>query len=98
MYGESSESWPDGFSGELVREFLAKAVGAAALAELDLPHIVICRDSETGAVSYSGPFPDAVSALVFADRESALDQELNDGVLMRFSAAALYPVPPARPA
>ncbi len=99
MYGEgsSSGSGRDDFRGELLREFLVRAVGAAAIAEVDLPHIVVCRDDETGAVSYSGPFPNALAALVFAERESALDLALNDGPPMRFLAAALYSTPAAGP-
>lgn len=87
-------AWREDSGSEQVEEFLARALGAAAVGEVDLPHIVICRDEETGSVSYSGPFPNGLTALVFAERESALDQALNDGDPLRFSAAALYPTGP----
>lgn len=98
QHDESGGSWGDDLRSEIVREILARAIGRAAVAELDMPHIVICRDDATGAVSYSGPFPDALEALVFAERESALDRALNIGEPMRFSAAALYPTPCSDPA
>ncbi|HET6153924.1 MAG TPA: hypothetical protein VFE15_13300 [Marmoricola sp.] len=92
MSHEGSEgSWAEELRIEVVHEFLARIVGSAESAKLDLPHIVVCRDIETGAVSYSGPFPDGVSALVFAERESAVDRELNDGEPLSFGVAALYP-------
>ncbi len=91
MHGDESDA-----RREFLREFLVRAVGSAAVAEIDLPHIVVCRDEETGALSYSGPFPDALAALVFAERESVLDRELNDGEPMRFTPAALYPPEPTR--
>lgn len=97
QHGEGSNAWRDDPVSELVEEFLARALGAAAVGEIDLPHIVVCRDEETGTVSYSGPFPDGLTALVFAERESALDQALNDGDPLRFSAAALYPTGPRGP-
>ncbi|MFL6157647.1 MAG: hypothetical protein ACJ72D_16250 [Marmoricola sp.] len=89
--GDRESSWADDLRAEVVHEFLARLVGVAETAELELPHIVVCRDVETGSVSYSGPFPDGISAMVFADRESALDRELNDGVPLSFGVAALFP-------
>jgi hypothetical protein len=87
----SERSWAEDLRFEVVHDFLARIVGSAESVELDLPHIVVCRDDETGAVSYSGPFPDGVAALVFAERESAVDRELNDGEPLSFGVAALYP-------
>ncbi|MCZ4498919.1 MAG: hypothetical protein JWQ74_1472 [Marmoricola sp.] len=91
MLEEESGSWKDLDGVEVVHEFLSGLVGATEAAELDMPHIVICQDSDTGAVSYEGPFPDGMAALVFAERESVVDQELNDGMPLRFTVAALYP-------
>lgn len=76
---------------EGVPELLARVIGAAAVSELEVPHIVVCRDHETGVVTYSGPFPDAVAALVFAERERVLDGELNSGAPLGFGIAALFP-------
>lgn len=78
---------------EPIQELLSRIVGIAAVSEIDLPHIVVCRDDETGAVTYSGPFPDAVAALVFAERERVVDGELNAGSPLCFGIAALFPAP-----
>jgi hypothetical protein len=92
MYEDDQDStWADDLRCEVVHEFLTKIIGAAETAELDLPHIVVCRDDQTGSITYSGPFPDGVTALVFAERESALDRELNDGEPLNFGVAALFP-------
>jgi hypothetical protein len=91
MSDDETSSWRDDLRGEVIHEFLSRIVSAAELAELDLPHIVVCRDDATGSVSYSGPFPDGVSALVFAEQESVVDLEMNDGDPLTFSVAALYP-------
>jgi hypothetical protein len=90
MYDDDS-SWQDDLRLEVVQEFLSRIVSATEVDELDLPHIVVCRDEETGAVSYSGPFRDGLDALLFAEREAVVDRELNDGDALRFSVAALYP-------
>lgn len=93
---DDTSSWRDDLRVEVVHEFLVGVVGAAAAAEVEMPHIVVCQDSETGARSYSGPFPDGIAALVFAEAESAVDRALNDGAPLQFSVAALYPA--TRPA
>lgn len=91
MLDGNDGTWRDDFKVEVVHEFLSRIVGAAEAAEVDLPHIVICHDIDTGSVSYEGPFPDGLAALVFAERESAADQEQNDGIPLVFKVAALYP-------
>jgi len=93
-HDQEDTSWRDDLRVELVYEFLSHIVGSAAAAEVEMPHIVVCRDNETGAVSYSGPFSDGMEALVFAEREYAVDRDLNDGLPLEFSVAALYPSDP----
>lgn len=82
--GDDDSTWRDDLATEMVHAFLSQAVAAAAREEIDHPHIVVCRDAESGAVSYSGPYPDGLSALVVAEREAALDP-------MEFTVAALLP-------
>ena len=91
-------SWRDDLRVDMVHEFLSQIVAVAEVAEVTMPHIVICRDGAAGTVScaagtvsYAGPFPDGLSALVHAERESALDRALNDGGQLTFTVAALYP-------
>ncbi|MBO9522854.1 MAG: hypothetical protein J7518_15075 [Nocardioidaceae bacterium] len=90
------DGWREALYGEVVRGFVSDAVGAAAREEMDLPHLVICRDTETGIRSHAGPFPDGLSALVFAEREHASERAAGNHT-MSFEVAALFPVdPPAR--
>lgn len=89
--GDEDSTWRDDLIVEVVNAFVSDAVGAAAREEIELPHIVVCRDVDTGAVSYSGPFPSGLEALLFADRESALDRAFNAQNPMEFSVAALFP-------
>jgi len=91
-YDETTTSWHDDLRVEMVQAVLGNMVAAGEVAELEMPHIVVCRDQESGAVSYSGPFADGLAAMVFADRESAIDRELNDGEPLSFVVAALYPI------
>ena len=96
-HAEDPTSWRDDLRVERVHQFISEAVSAAEVAEVDLPHVVICHDDESGAVSYSGPFRDGLAALVHAERESAIDRALNDGQLLRFEVVVLYPVDQAEP-
>lgn len=89
--GDSDRTWRDEMATEVLYAFLSKAVSAAAREEIDLPHVLICRDVETGAVSYSGPFPTGLAALAAAEREQQVDDATNDGPPMSFSVAALLP-------
>jgi hypothetical protein len=75
---------------EALVAFLRGVIGAAAVEEIDLPHIVICHDAETGATSYAGPYPDGLAALAAAELESCKDATSGMGRPMEFSVAALY--------
>lgn len=48
---------------------LLENVVTESVREIDGPHLVICRDPHTGLMSFQGPFPDGLSALVAADQE-----------------------------
>jgi hypothetical protein len=90
-YDDEHSSWQDDLRVDRVNNFLSELLSSAGVAEVDMPHIVVCRDDESESVSYSGPFPDGLTALVFAERETELDRRLNDGDPLTFSVAALYP-------
>lgn len=83
-------SWRDDLRVDAVQEVLNRVLGSVEAAEVEMPHIVICCDEETGSETYSGPFPSGLAALVFAESECAVDRELNDGTPLRFRVAALY--------
>lgn len=93
--GEEDRAWYDQVRGdrsvEAVFAFLSQAMCTSAREEIELPHIVLCRDVETGCTSYSGPFPNGLAALVAAERERVVDDATNDGSPMSFSVAALHP-------
>jgi hypothetical protein len=61
------------------------------LDELDLPHIVMCRDQSGMYVSYFGPYPSAVEAMVAAEIEGEIEREAAGGMPVTFHVAALYP-------
>jgi hypothetical protein len=67
--------------------------------EIDLPHIVLSRTVATGEVSYSGPYPDGLSALSAAEVEHAVEVDGGGDGQITFHVAALYPPlsPPADP-
>ncbi|MCW2787227.1 MAG: hypothetical protein JWP74_3744 [Marmoricola sp.] len=88
---DEDTSWYDDLRCELAQQWLEQAVVQASLEEIDLPHIVVCRDAETGTASYSGPFPNGIAALSFADREIATDRDGRGGAPFDFTVAALYP-------
>ena len=95
--GDEDMGWRDDLVNEAVLAFLSHALGVAAREEIELPHIVVCTDIATGAVSYSGPFRDGLTALVVAEGEAELDRHADGGASMSFAVAALLPAPgPAR--
>lgn len=91
MAADQDWSGPDDRMLDVLRDFLTRAVSEASREEIDLPHIVLCRDRESGAVTYAGPFPDGLAALVFAEQESRADRRSDRATPMQFSVAALLP-------
>ena len=67
------------------------------LAEIEMPHIVLCRNVHNGDVSYSGPYPSALAALTAADHERAVERRAGGAGELSFHVAPLYPAytPPA---
>lgn len=61
------------------------------LNELDLPHIVMCRDQSGAFVSYFGPYTSAVEAMVAAEIEDEIERDATGGTPVTFHVAALYP-------
>lgn len=93
--GNDDGTWRDEMMIQALHAVVHDAVSAAARAEIDLPHIVICRDPETSVVSYTGPFRDGMAALAFAERESERDRAFSPDGPMEFTVAALCPIEPS---
>jgi hypothetical protein len=72
-----------------VYQLLTQAFLAAELELIDGPHIVICRDRETGAAMYCGPYPSGIEAMAKAHRDQ--EAELAAGsVGLEFAVAPLF--------
>jgi hypothetical protein len=87
MHDEEETTWRDDLVVEVVHDFVARALCQISLEELDLPHVVICHDDESGLLTYAGPFGTAMEALVAAEAESTESA----GTQLRYSVAPLYP-------
>lgn len=59
-------------------------------AEMDRPHVVICRMRGTGVVSYQGPYATGMEAVIAADQEAAVEGPSDYAV--EFSVAPLHPL------
>jgi sugar phosphate isomerase/epimerase len=65
---------------EPILRLLRERLVAEAVAELDLPHVVICTHLDTGATSIQGPYPDALAAAEAAQRDhDALARDTTPG-------------------
>jgi len=75
------------------RDLLARLAGGLAAEEaaaMDRPHVVICRDPETGTASCQGPFVYGFAALVAAHRQAEIERACGSG--LEFTAYPLSPV------
>jgi hypothetical protein len=85
------DAWRDDSEPRPMASALGDFMVELGVAEMDLPHIVLCRDSKGATASFSGPYPSAVEALVAADCEHRLESA-SDGIdAVTFQVAALYP-------
>ncbi|WP_270888707.1 hypothetical protein [Pedococcus sp. 5OH_020] len=83
--------------GEGAEELIAltRAIFDLEVAEMGMPHIVLTRSPDTGAVSYSGPYDSGLDAMEAAERERQADLEAGGQGEVTFEVAALYsPLPP----
>jgi len=75
------------------RDLLARLTGGLAAEEaaaMDRPHVVVCRDPETGMASCQGPFIHGFAALVAAHRQTEVERACGSG--FEFTAYPLSPV------
>lgn len=62
-----------------------------AVTDMDLPHVLVCTDHATGAVSCSGPYPNGLAALCAAEADHVLERREDSGSSMVFSVMPLVP-------
>lgn len=74
---------------ELAVELLLEHLVRQSLTEIDVRHVVVVRDSRTGAITVQGPYRDGLAALVAADLEAESDRA--DGGRLEFSVTPLIP-------
>lgn len=70
---------------------VAKVLCSIAIAELDMPHIVLTRSIDTGETTYSGPYETGLKALAAAEAELQVDRDAGGRGDLSFHVAALYP-------
>lgn len=69
---------------------LTEAYVASEVELIDDPHIVVCRDTETGVAMYSGPYRTGLEAMVRAQRDEESERAAGESTL-EFSVAPLFP-------
>lgn len=87
----SVEAWRDDSDNAGVPAALGSFVVDMGVAEMDLPHIVLCKDRRGTTASFSGPYRSAIEALVAADLEQRIEAEADGSDSLTFHVAALYP-------
>ncbi|WP_193612773.1 hypothetical protein [Nocardioides lijunqiniae] len=76
---------------EALAALLLDRIVDGAVAELDVPHVVICTELPGGATTCRGPYPDALAAATAAERQRAsLAGWAGEGA-RRFGVAPLHP-------
>jgi len=70
---------------------VARVLCSIAIAELDMPHIVLTRSIDTGETTYSGPYETGLKALAAAEAELQVDHDAGGRGDLSFQVAALYP-------
>lgn len=85
------DAWRDDSERRPLPESIRSFAVDMGVAEMDLPHIVLCRDARGVTASFSGPYPSAIEALVAADLEYQIESESDGAESLTFHVAALYP-------
>jgi hypothetical protein len=69
-------------------------LAAAEIADLDRPHLVVCRDEMTGVTTYQGPYPNALSAVTAAQHEQDLIGATDEKALVWVAPLFAADIPP----
>lgn len=83
---------PDGVWQAPALEILRESIVREAMNDLDRPHIVLISDVQLDTTVVMGPFPDALTASVAADRQRREDdRELGGSVSRTYRVFVLFP-------
>lgn len=82
-------SWPRDRTAQIAHGLLADALAREGVHDLDRPHIALCTAVSTGTVTYLGPYPTGLHAVMAAAAEHAGLQD--DGIDVHTSVAVLLP-------
>jgi hypothetical protein len=74
---------------DLVLGIVVDALVAGAMAELEGPHLVICRDPETHLLTFAGPYADGMAAMCAAEQDLLHDRTQFPESRLEFSVAPL---------
>lgn len=80
-----------GGRAEVLGQRLVDMLVCGAVKDADLPHVLVCTDSATGAVSITGPYPDGFSALCAAEADHVSERSQHAESSMVFSVMSLIP-------
>jgi hypothetical protein len=72
-------------------EHIARAMYSLEVAELDMPHVVVTVVEGCPTATFSGPYPNGLTALTAAEAEHQADRAAGGTGDVTFCVAALYP-------
>jgi hypothetical protein len=73
---------------ELLR-LIAESVVDLEIDEIDGPHVVACRDVESGHAVYTGPYSSGLAALVAAETDRRLDGRMSSAGAFEYAVIPL---------
>jgi hypothetical protein len=73
-----------------VERLVEEIVVETLMEELDLPHVMVCRD-DTDSITLVGPYPTALAAVEAAARAEAQERAVDPDTDLAFGVQALNP-------
>lgn len=78
-------------SADVLGQRLMDMLVCGAGSDIDLPHVLVCTDHATGAVSFSGPYHNGLAALCAAEADHVSERRQDSDSSMVFSVRSLVP-------
>lgn len=78
---EPLSGWADRLLGGMARD---------EVADLDRPHLIVCRHPATGITTYHGPYPNALAATTVVLRETDAQHDHDPDDVLELSIAPLF--------